>query len=305
MLRALSSPYLALAMSSLLWAGNAVVGRGIREELPPATFAFWRWVVGMGVLAVFALPHLARQWPLVRAAWRPLLAMGLFGTAIHNALQYQGLQYTTATNGLLLNSCVPIMVILFSRLFLRQRLTLLQDLGVLLSLVGVVTIVIRADLSVLAGLAYNVGDLWVLIGITCWAVYTLCLRWRPAELHPLAFLFAIGLIGMTAMAPFHLAEMAVRWPFRPSANALGAIVYTGLGPTLLAFICWNYGVKQIGASKASLFLHLMPVFGTFLSMLFLGETLHLYHVLALSLIFLGIYLTTKPQAHPASAPARP
>jgi drug/metabolite transporter (DMT)-like permease len=296
------SPHLLLSLASLLWAGNAVVGRGIRMDLPPATFAFWRWVVGLAVLAAFALPHCVQQWQTMRAAWRPLVVLGLFGTAIHNALQYKGLQQTTATNGLLLNACVPIIVIVFSRMFLGQRLTWIQDFGVALSLAGVIAIVTRADFNVLATLSVNAGDLWVLIGISCWAVYTLCLRWRPPMLHPLAFLLAIGCVGLAAITPFYLAELALGQRMNLSPAALSAIAYAALGPSVLAFVCWNQGVRQIGPSKASLFLHLMPVFGTLLSMIFLGEQLQLYHVIGVALIFSGIYLTTKARAG-ASQPA--
>jgi drug/metabolite transporter (DMT)-like permease len=296
----LKSPYLLLSMSSLLWAGNAVVGRGLREEIPPMTFGFLRWVVGMGVLLPFALPHVLKEWPTIRAAWKPLLLMGVLGTAIHNSLQYQGLQTTTATNVVLLNACIPMIVIVLSWLFLRQHLSARQALGVALSLAGVVIIVIRADASALRTLSFVVGDLWALAGITCWAIYTLCLRWRPPTLHPLAFLLTIGVIGLAVIAPLALAELLQDRAPHASLRTAGGLIYTGLGPTLLAFICWNQGVKLIGASKASLFLHLMPVFGALLSIVFLGERLHLYHLVGIVLIFSGIYFTTRPRVAAAT-----
>ena len=214
------------------------------------------------------------------------------GTAFHNAMQYVGLQYTTATNGLLLNTIIPIIVIVMSWLIFRQNLTPIQILGVGLSLSGVVSVIIHGDISVFSTLSFNVGDLWILGGISLWALYTLCLRWRPVELHPVAFLYVIGLIGLIGITPFYLNELASGRHITPTSKAYVVLLYTGAFPSVLAFVFWNYGVKQIGASKASLFLHLMPVFGSFLSIVFLDEQLYFFHLMGAMLIFSGIYLTT-------------
>ena len=292
------SPYLLLSLSSLFWALNQVFGRGLRSEIPPMAFAFWRWAIAMTVLAAFALPHVVRQWPIIKAAWKPLLVMGLLGTGFHNALQYIGLQYTTATNGLLLNSCVPIMVIAFSWLFLRLSLTAIQRIGVVLSFVGVIAIIVRGDLTILKQLALNRGDIWVLCGLSFWASYTICLRWRPATLHPIAFLWVIGMIGLVGLTPFYLFEIASGRHIIATPQSIAVLFYTGIFPSLLAFVFWNHGVKQVGPNQASLFLHLMPVFGAFMSMAFLKERLYLFHLIGIGLIFIGIYLTTAKRFSP-------
>ncbi|MEO6022457.1 MAG: DMT family transporter [Burkholderiales bacterium] len=287
-----TSPYLLLTLTALFWALNQVFGRGFRGEIPPVAYAFWRWVIAMIILFPFAWRHVSRQWPVIRDARKPLLVLGLLGTAFHNALQYVGLQYTNATNGLLLNTIIPIIVIVMSWLFFHHRLRPIQALGVALSLIGVVSIVIRGNLSVLTTLSFNVGDLWILAGVSLWAIYTLCLRWRPVELHPVAFLFIIGMIGLIGITPFYLNELASGRHITASATGYGVLLYTGTFPSLLAFVFWNHGVKQVGASKASLFLHLMPVFGSVLSIVFLGEKLFWFHLFGAALIFTGIYFTT-------------
>lgn len=256
-------------------------------------FAFWRWAVGMTLLLPFALPYLIRDAASIRRHWRPLAMMGLVGTATHNALQYKGLQFTNVTNSLLLNACVPMIVLVLSWTFLRERLSRQQVAGVALSLIGVTCIILRGDPNVLRTLSFNVGDFWVLLGITLWALYTLFLRWRPGSLHPVSFLFVIGVIGLVIITPFYLLEtLGGRKPIWSVATAAG-FAYAGVGPTLLAFVCWNSGVKQIGANRASLFLHLMPVFGTVLSIIFLKEYLQLYHLIGAALIFAGIYCSTR------------
>ena len=286
------SPYFLLSLSSLFWSLNQVFGRGLRNEIPPMAFAFWRWAIAMTVLLPFALPTILKQWPIIRSAWKPLFAMGLFGTAFHNALQYVGLQYTTATNGLLLNSVIPIMVIVVSWLFLGLRLTVVQRVGVMLSLLGVVCIVIRGELAVLLQLAFNQGDFWILIGISLWVVYTILLRWRPQTLDPIAFLWIIGMVGLIGMAPFYVHEITNGRHLIITAQSLAVLAYTGIFPSILAFVFWNYGVKQIGPNRASLFLHLVPVFGSIVSIVFLGERLFLFHLFGMLLIFAGIYLST-------------
>ena len=281
-----------LSLTSLFWALNQVFGRGFRGEIPSLAFAFWRWVIALVILFPFVVPHLVRQWRIICDAWKPLLVLGLLGTASHNAMQYVGLQFTTATNGLLLNTIVPIMVIVMSWLFFRQKLSAMQTLGVAISLIGVVVIVIHGDWSVLTNLSLNRGDLWILGGISFWAIYTLCLRWRPVELHPLALLFVIGTIGLLGITPFYLTELSQGRHIELSLKTYCVLLYTGTFPSLVAFVFWNAGVKQIGASKASLFLHLMPVFGSFLSIVFLDEQLYSFHLMGAILIFFGIYLTT-------------
>lgn len=261
-------------------------------------FAFWRWAIAMTVLLPFALPHVMRQWPTIKTAWQPLLVMGLLGTAFHNALQYVGLQYTTATNGLLLNSCVPIMVIAFSWLFLRLTLTNTQRIGVALSFAGVIAIIVRGDLSVLKQLALNRGDIWVLCGLSFWAIYTICLRWRPQALNPIAFLWVIGIIGLIGLVPFYLYEMAGGRHIIATPKSIAVLFYTGLFPSLVAFVFWNHGVKQVGPNQASLFLHLMPVFGALMSITFLNERLYLFHLIGIGLIFIGIYLSTAKRFSP-------
>ena len=294
----LESPYLLLSLCSLFWALNQVFGRGLRDEIPPMAFAFWRWAIAMTVLAPYAVPHLIRQWSVVKNARRPLLIMGLLGTAFHNALQYVGLQYTTATNGLLLNSCVPIMVIAFSWLFLRLTLTSVQRIGVALSFAGVVAIIVRGDLAVLKQLALNRGDIWVLCGLSFWAMYTICLRWRPLALHPIVFLFVIGIVGLTGLAPFYFFEIASGRHVIATPQSIAVLLYTGIFPSLVAFVFWNHGVKRVGPNQASLFLHLMPVFGALMSITFLHERLYFFHLIGICLIFSGIYLTTAKRFAP-------
>lgn len=262
---------------------------------------FYRWVFALIFMLPFALPHVRRQWPLIRVHWRVLLLLGVLGVGSHNALAYLGLNYTTATNGVILNSCIPVMIIALSWLFLHQRLSRVQLAGVMVSLAGVLTILGRGSLEQLLAFRLNPGDIFVIASMLLWSLYTICLRWRPAGLHMLAFLFAIACVGTTMVLPLYLGEaMLVRhveWTWK----VVAALASVGVFSSFIAYIFWNRGVEQVGASVAGLFVHLLPVFGAILAWLFLGERLQIFHVAGIALILTGIYITSRTAPPPVPA----
>jgi len=287
------SPYLLLTLTPFFWSCNVIVGRGLHEDVPPVAMTFFRWLLAILILAPFALPHVRRQWPIVRANWRVLLPLGVTGIGMHNMLAYLGLNYTTATNVVILNSFIPIMIIILAWVILRERLAPFQMLGVLLSLTGVLTILAQGSLSTLVGLHLNVGDLIVILAMAMWSLYTICLRWRPAALHPLALLFVLACIGDLAVLPIYLGEVAfgrhVVWSWASIAALFGVALFS----SVLAYIFWNRGVAEVGPSVAGLFVHLMPVFGVLLAWMFLGEQLEAFHVFGIALILTRIYVTSR------------
>ena len=296
-----ASPFLLLTLAPFFWACNWIVGRGLHEEIPPLAMTFYRWAFALAFMLPFALPHVRRQWPLIRKHWRVLMLLGLLGVGSHNALAYIGLNYTTATNGVILNSFIPVMIIALSWIFLRKRLSGVQLVGVLVSLSGVLTILSRGSLERLAAFRLNVGDVLVILSMLLWSLYTICLRWRPAGLHMLAFLFVIACVGDAAVLPFYLAENALGRSAQWTWEAVLALASVGLFSSFLAYIFWNRGVEEVGASVAGLFVHLMPVFGTVLAWLFLAERLQLFHVAGIVLILTGIYVTSRAATPPVPA----
>ena len=191
-------PYLLLAVAVLLWAGNWVLARGLRVDAPPVALAFWRWFVALIILTPFAYAHVRRQWHVIAGSWRLLCLLGLLATVFQHIPVYIGLSETTATNGALLNSATPVLILLLSRIVVGERLSMMQALGVTVSLSGVVVILTAGDPRVLATLELNRGDLWVLLATLAWAIYTVCLRSRPAELNQLAMLWVISAAGVCA-----------------------------------------------------------------------------------------------------------
>jgi len=222
-----------------------------------------------------------------------LLVLGLLGIGGYNTFAYIALQDTSATNANLLNSFVPIATIAISWAFLGKHLRPVESAGVVISLCGAMTIVSRGDVAVLAHLNLNVGDIWMLIAVLDWAIYTVALAWRPAGVHPMLMLGATTVIGLCALGPAYAWELAQGRTMNIHLGSLSALAYVGIFPSFLGYIFYNKGVAEVGASKASLFIHLMPVFGTLLSFVFLGEVPFWYHYFGIGLIFTGIWLTTK------------
>ena len=299
------SPYLLLSLAALFWAGNFVVGRAVHAAVPPVALAFWRWISGLAIVLCFVGPNLRRDLPVLLRNWHVLLPLSAFGVAAFNTLVYIGLRSTTAINALLLQSAVPLVIVLCSFALFGERPGPLLLLGVAVSFAGVLVIAGHGSPAALLGLALNRGDLWVLSGVVTYALYSVLLRTGPA-VHPLSFLVAIFALGVVMLLPFYLWEtlsvMAMPW----SAPALVAIGYVAIFPSFLAFLCYNRGIALIGANRAGQFMHLLPVFGTVLAIVFLGEAFHAFQAFGITLIAAGIVLArvAGSAAEAEAAPSR-
>ena len=288
-----SAAYTMLVFTALFWAGNWVIARGIQGHMSPIAMAFWRWLAAFVILMPFVVKPIVREWPTIRRSWKVLALLGVIGVAGFNALTYTGLKYTTATNGVLLNSVIPILVIAINVAFLGERLDARRAAGVLTSLAGVLAIVAHGELERLLSMRLNPGDLWILAAMVGWAVYTVCLRWRPRELSSNAFTGALIAIGVAALLPVFAWDYQAGNRTQWSAVTLSAVAYFGIFPSVLAYFFWNAAVARVGAERASTFLHLMPLFGALLSTMFLGESLLWYHYVGALLIFSGILIVSR------------
>jgi drug/metabolite transporter (DMT)-like permease len=295
------SPYLMLTLTPFFWSCNWIIGRALHDDVPPMAMTFFRWLFAVTILAPFALPHLRRDWRVVRVHWKTLVVLGTIGIGSHNALAYLGLNYTSATNGVILNSFIPVMIIAMAWLFFGERLTRMQTTGVVVSLGGVLAILSRGSIDTLAAFRLNAGDLFVIASMAMWSLYTVLLRRRPPGLHMLSFLFAIAVVGDLVMLPFWLGEMALSRSMSWTPSTFAALVGVATFSSVLAYVFWNRGVELVGPQVAGLFVHLMPVFGAILAWLFLDERLQVYHVAGIALILTGIAITSRRGG--AAAPA--
>ncbi len=290
--RGFGNAYVLLVLTMLFWAGNSVVARGAHELVPPLALAWLRWTLATMIIMPFAWQHLKRDLPSIKANWPILTLLGALGAGTFVSLYYIGLSKTTAINGLIINSAVPILIPIAAFAIFRETVTKLQSAGILLSFIGVLVVLTKGDPALLAALQLNEGDLWVLSAMMVWAVYTALLREQP-PIHWLSFAAISFAVASLVNLPLFLAEMAAGKQIQPTLHAILAIAYVSTLPSVVAQIFYIRSVELIGGSRAGVFMHLIPLFGAVLAVLFLGEQLRLYHLGGFVLILAGVAFASR------------
>lgn len=283
--------YLILCGPALFWSGNFILGRAFASDIGPITLSYWRWLIALLIFLPFSIKGLLAELPVVRVHILRLTIMGALAVSGFNTFVYLGLQYTSATNALLINSFIPFLIILLSSLIPGISVRKRQILGVLVSTAGMILVVARGDLQNLQKLDINRGDLWMLLAALCWATYSISLRWRPQQLSATSFLLVSMILGLLILSPFYWLNVFNEAPFAFSVNNLVVVGYIAIFASIGAFLLWNQGVKVVGAGIAGQFIHLMPIFGSILAIAFLGEQLFWFHVFGALAIGGGIYLS--------------
>lgn len=286
--------YVFLALAPFLWAGNWVVARAVHADIPASGLNFWRWTLALLILAPFCTRSVVASWPVIEKHWRVLLALGVLGAGLFQFIVYQGLHYTTAINGVVLNATLAFFMILISRVLLGERISKRQALGLGISVLGVVVITGKGNPAAILSLEFGWGDLMVFCAMPLWALYTVILKRWPPPIDGWTLLTVLSAIGVAVMAPIHGVD------FIQNGNAVAltrenilAILYVGIFPSVIAFYCWNEGVKGAGPNIAGFLYYLMPAYGTVMAVLFLGEQLHWFQIAGLTLILTGVYFSTS------------
>lgn len=284
--------YLLMALTAIAWSGNAITARGLNDIIPPVGLAFWRWVVAAPILLVIAWPHLREDLPKVKENLPFLLVLSALSVAAYNTLLYQGLLSTTAINSFLINTLRPSIIVLLSIIFFRQGITLLQSLGFSLAFIGTITIIVRGDSSRLLNLDFNIGDLWILAATVCWAIYTVLLKKRP-KMHATSFLAFTVILGILMLFPFYVWETIFIKPTPLRVETVGGVLYLAVISSIVAYLCYNRAVEIGGANKAGQVSYMLPIVGSGLAILLLGERFEFYHVIGFPLILAGVYFGSK------------
>jgi drug/metabolite transporter (DMT)-like permease len=288
-------PYLLLSITALCWAGNAIVGRLAAGHIPPVTLSFLRWTVAFLIVLPFAWKHLVRDWGAIRSRLGTMIVLSVTGIGAFNTLQYWALEHTQALNTLLLQSAGPLFVALWSLILLGIRLTLAQAGGIVLSLTGVIVILLRGDLGALGGIEFNVGDIIFTVALVIFGLYSVLTLKRP-NIHGLSFVaFTFG-CGAASLIPLLIWEMLSRPLMRLDLPNLLMLFYVAVFPSTLAYLCFNRGVQLIGANRAAPFFHLIPLLGSAMAMVFLGERPQLFHVVGFALVLTGVFVASRRPA---------
>ena len=292
--RLYNAPYFLLTAAVFFWSVNSIVGRFMRLDVPPVALSFWRWAGASILIAYFAWPKMKEDWPVISSKKHLplLLLLALTGVAMFNTLLYSGLHSTIAINAFLIQSLMPVLIMLFSFLIFHDKITIFQGVGVALSFAGVILVIARGDLEVLRSLALNRGDVMILIAAIGYSFYSTMLRQRP-EIHPLSFIGFTFIGGTIMILPLYLWESFTVKALSLTGPTLLTIGYVAIFPSIVSYFCYNRGVELIGANRAGLFIHLSPVFGTIMAILFLGETFFWFHGIGIIMIISGIILTLQ------------
>jgi drug/metabolite transporter (DMT)-like permease len=295
-----NQPYLLLSITALCWAGNAIIGRLAAGHIPPVTLAFLRWGLAFLIILPLAWKHLARDWPTIRVTLGTMILLSITGISAFTSLQYWSLEHTQALNTLLLQSAGPLFVAVWSLILLGVRLTLAQAAGVALSLTGVLVILLQGDLTALRSIAFNKGDIIFTVALAFFGLYSVMSLKRP-DIHGLSFVaFTFG-CGAACLVPPLILELLTRPVMQLDTANLLSLFYVAVFPSTVAYLCFNRSVQLIGANRAAPFFHMVPVFGTIMSIIFLGERPQMFHVVGFALVLTGVFVAAR---QPATAGSR-
>ena len=290
-----NQPYLLLSITALCWAGNAIVGRLAAGHIPPVTLSFLRWSLAFLIILPFAWKPLKRDWGAIRARLGTMIVLSVTGIGAFNTLQYWALEHTQALNTLLLQSAGPLFVAMWSLILLGVRLTPAQASGIALSLTGVLVILLHGDLTALASIEFNKGDLIFTVALAIFGLYSVLSLKRP-KIHGLSFVgFTFG-CGAACLTPLLIWELLSRPVMQLDAMNLLTLFYVAVFPSTLAYLCFNRGVQLIGANRAAPFFHVVPVFGSAMAIVFLGERPQLFHIIGFALVLTGVFVASRKPA---------
>ena len=274
-------------------ASNLIIARGATESIPPISLAFWRWLFCFIILLPFTFNYLKKNFILYKEEIPRLFTLGFFACGICGAFPFIAGKTTTIVNMGIIYSSSPIFIILISYFFFNEKINTNQFFGALISLIGVIIIIIKADITLLLDLNFTSGDLWMLGASIGWALYTIFLFHWKSKLPLLERFVLISLFGAISLLPFFFVENILFLKTRYNPNFLFWVLFAALSPSIIAFLLFNYVNKQLGASVTGSVLYLYTVYGALYGFLFFNENLEIYHLIGSFMVFIGIYLIKK------------
>ncbi len=284
--------YILLSLAVLFWSGNSVFARMISTQIDPLELSFYRWFFVLLLLSPYILINHKRILNSFKKNPILLIVLGTLGIAFFNTFLYFGLQTTTAINALLVNSSIPIIIIILSKLILKATINKIQLFGIVLSTLGVLYLIAKGSWELLKTLEFTNGDLWILLACFTWALYSIFLKFKPKDLNAFDFFSISTSIGVIILyVLFKYFGYSISFNFIENKEILYSLSYMAIFASILSFYFWNISTVEVGANKAGQFSHLMPIFGAILAYIFLKEKLEFYHFIGMFLIALGIYLS--------------
>ena len=280
------------------WSGNFIVGKAASLfEIPPFTLNFYRWLFAWLILAPFTLREIFQKKNYILKNIKLILVLGITSITLFNSIVYYSLNFTQVISGVLMISTIPVMIIFFCWILKIEKTNFYQISGVIFSLLGVAVIVTKADLGKLLSLNFNKGDLWMVVAMFSWAMYSALLRKKKFDLTHMSFLQTIITGGLILLLPAYLIEMALGYKLNINLPFALTLSYVVFFPGLASFFFWIKGISIIGSNRSGIFLHLMPIFSTVMAILIFNEKFMDFHLIGATLIVTGIVLSSKKTKH--------
>ena len=289
--------YIILILATFFWAGNFIVGKvATLFEIPPISLNFYRWFFAWIVLAPFTMRQVILSKSIIKKNIFSILIMSFTSISVFNSAVYYGLNYTQVLNGVLLISTIPILIIVISSIFKTEKINILQILGVLVSLSGVIIIITKMQLQKLLHFQLNKGDLWILVAMLSWSIYSIIIKEKKINLKPFVLLQTLITFGVIMLTPFYLLEISSGKHIPLNIPVFLTIAYVVLFAGIGAYIFWNKAVMTIGPNRSGVFLHLMPVFSSIMAIGLLRESFAKFHFVGALFIVTGIFLSSRKKA---------
>ncbi|WP_408006972.1 DMT family transporter [Pseudalkalibacillus sp. A8] len=278
--------FLLLLLTSLLWAGNFIVGKSLVEHASPMTLTTIRWAIA--VFCLFPLVWWKEKRILPpRSAIFPLILMGITGAVLFNLFQFFALEYTTATNVGLISTLNMFSIAVFSFVFLKERVSMLQIISMLFSLFGVILVLSKGNIDLILSLHFNTGDLWMLAAVYVWGIYSVCSKWALTKTSPMMSILYSAIFGLMSLIPFNVTDFTV---INITSSFIGSILFTGVISTVVCMVLWNIGIQKIGATTSGIFLNFNPIFTSILAFIILGEQMTWIQGVGSCIVIIGCYL---------------
>ena len=286
--------YVFLFLTVTFWAGNFVVGKFASiYEVPPFSLNFYRWLFAWLILAPFTLPEIIKKKDYIVNNYKLFIVLGVTSITIFNSIVYYSLNFTQVISGVLMISTIPVMIMFFSSIFKIEKTNIFQIIGVILSFLGVIIIITKANFEILKNLNFNKGDITMVVAMFSWALYSTLLKRQTYEISQLSLLQVVMSFGLVFLIPIYFIEYQLGFRITLDKPFYLILSYVVLLPGLASFILWIKGISMIGANRSGVFLHLMPILSAIMAMIIFNEKFMFYHMLGACFIITGILLSNK------------
>jgi drug/metabolite transporter (DMT)-like permease len=286
--------YIFLLLTVTFWAGNFIVGKFASfYEVPPFSLNFYRWFFAWLILAPFTVPEILKKKEYVLQNYKLFIILGVTSITIFNSIVYYSLNFTQVISGVLMISTIPVMIMFFSSILKIEKTNSFQIIGVILSFLGVIIIITKANFEILKNLDFNKGDITMVVAMFSWALYSTLLKRQKYELSQISLLQVVISFGLIFLIPVYFIEYQVGFRINLDKPFILILSYVVLLPGLASFILWIKGISMIGANRSGVFLHLMPIFSAVMAMIFFNEKFMFYHILGACFIITGILLSNR------------